>query len=135
MDKTTKGIAIGVAVGIVVAVLLVTVIIPEIQKAKLRHEINQWQSVNTAAEEVACRSNLRSLGSGEAMFYGAENRYGTIAELVSSGVFENADQLTCMTCDRGYSVTILDDGESYRICCPGHGSGNHGSIEDGRVSW
>ena len=92
-------------------------------------------TLESTAQEVHCRSNLRSLGSAEAMFYGAENRYGTIAEIVSLEVMENAGLITCPTCARGYSVTISDGGNSYRICCPCNDSENHGSIEDGIVSW
>ena len=34
--------------------------------------IPKFSSVKDQAEQVACRSNLRSLGSAEAMYYGAE---------------------------------------------------------------
>ena len=145
MDKTNKGIAIGIAIGLGVGFAVGIIIGPKLfdssssdsedLQALLAYQEEQFSSVEAQAEEVSCRSNLRSLGSAEAMFYGAENRYGTIAEIVSSCVMSNADQLTCPTCNRGYSATILDDGESYRISCPRYGSENHGEIEDGIVSW
>lgn len=84
-------------------------------------------------EEVTCRCNMRSLASGESMFYGMENRYGTLEELALSDIMENAPELicpTCPTCGEDYIVT-LNNG-SYRIECP---CGLHGSVEDGLFSW
>ena len=47
--------------------------------------IPKFSSVKDQAEEVSCRSNLRSLGSAEAMYYGYNNVYGTIGHLVIDG--------------------------------------------------
>lgn len=81
-------------------------------------------------EEVTCRCNMRSLASGESMFYGMENRYGTLEEIAVSDVMENAPELICPTCGENYIVTLKH--ESYRIDCP---CGLHGYVEDGLVSW
>ncbi len=81
-------------------------------------------------EEITCRCNMRSLASGESMFYGMENRYGTLEELAVSDIMENAPVLICPTCGENYIVT-LNNG-SYRIECP---RGLHGSVEDGLFSW
>jgi len=83
--------------------------------------------------QASCHSNLRSLGSAEAMYYGKYIRYGSIAELVLSDIMANAGDLECPACNHHYSVSILDDGNDYRITCPN--SSSHGSIEDGIVSW
>ncbi len=97
--------------------------------------IPKFSSVKDQAEQVACRSNLRSLGSAEAMYYGAENRYGGIGSLSGAGgVMENANLITCPTSDLGYATTVANQ-TTYVIPCGIVAPLTHGSIEDGIVSW
>ncbi|MCK5064465.1 MAG: prepilin-type N-terminal cleavage/methylation domain-containing protein [Candidatus Fermentibacteraceae bacterium] len=98
--------------------------------------IPKFSSVKDQAEEVSCRSNLRSLGSAEAMYYGYNNVYGTIAHLVldsdGNSVMGNADVIICPTLGTGYTAAAGPD--TYTIPCP-NPDPNHGSIVDGIVSW
>ncbi len=98
--------------------------------------IPKFSSVKDQAEEVSCRSNLRSLGSAEAMYYGYHNVYGSIGSLVLDGegnsVMGNAADIICPTQGGGYTAAAGVD--TYTIPCP-NGDPNHGSILDGIVSW
>ena len=98
--------------------------------------IPKFSSVKDQAEQVACRSNLRSLGSAEAMYYGAEGTYGTIVQLDASAVMGNADEITCPAADAGYTETTAN-ASTYVIACPDEAASpiTHGSIDDGIVSW
>ncbi|MBN2585855.1 MAG: prepilin-type N-terminal cleavage/methylation domain-containing protein [Candidatus Fermentibacteraceae bacterium] len=96
--------------------------------------IPKFSSVKDQAEQVSCRSNLRSLGSGEAMYYGKYNTYGTVAQVAASGMMENADVITCPTSDAVYATTVANS-TSYTIPCAIVNPTTHGSIEDGIVSW
>ena len=96
--------------------------------------IPKFSSVKDQAEQVACRSNLRSLGSAEAMYYGAEGVYGAIGDLVSSDVMENAGDIQCPVDDVPYVATA--SATTYTIPCPSAAPPiTHGSIDDGIVSW
>ncbi len=98
--------------------------------------IPKFSSVKDQAEQVACQSNMRSLGSAEAMYYGSENTYGSVANLSGAGgVMENADDITCpSSANVGYTATIV--GDVYSIPCPFPAAAiTHGSIVDGIVSW
>ena len=83
----------------------------------------------------ACRSNMMSLGSGCAMFFGQENRYPVhLKELGISGVMENWD-LVCPDCGELYSYYLDSIDSTYVIQCPLPNDPCHGSIEDGMISW
>jgi hypothetical protein len=94
---------------------------------------SRFSSVKVQAERVSCRSNLRSLGTAESMYYGEWNTFCSISKLASSGVMSYADDLECPTCGRGYTASIQNGGEIYTIRCPN--SDSHGSITDGVTSW
>ncbi len=97
--------------------------------------IPKFSSVKDQAEQVACRSNLRSLGSAEAMYYGIEGTYGSVTELDNSDVMGNALAITCPVDDAGY-VTTVETATTYTIPCPSAAPPvTHGSIVDGIVSW
>ncbi len=96
--------------------------------------IPKFSSVKDQAEQVSCRSNLRSLGSGEAMYYGKYNTYGDVAAIAASGMMENADVITCPTSDAGYATTVANS-TTYVIPCAIVTPTTHGSIDDGIVSW
>ena len=93
--------------------------------------IPKFSSVKDQAEEVSCKSNLRSLATGESMYYGINNSFTDDAGLVSSDVMGNADALMCPTGDDTYNYVIVT-ASHYRIDCR---SSNHGSVEDGITSW
>ncbi|MBD3278846.1 MAG: prepilin-type N-terminal cleavage/methylation domain-containing protein [Candidatus Aegiribacteria sp.] len=94
--------------------------------------IPKFGSVKEQAEEVSCRSNLRTLGTGESMYYGQHNTYGALASLAADGTMENATDLECPTAAAGYAATA--NSTTYDIPCPAAGN-LHGSIEDGITSW
>ena len=95
--------------------------------------IPKFSSVRDQAKEVSCKSNMRSLATGESMYYGVYNSYGLAANLVNSGVMENADLLTCPEDNAPYLYDLTVD---YEITCNGTGgTAPHGSVLDGIVSW
>ena len=95
--------------------------------------IPKFSSVKEQAERVSCRSNLRTLGTGESMYYGEWNTYCTVAVLASSLVMENAADIECPTGNAGYTATTANS-TLYLIPCPWDPA-DHGSIDDGIVSW
>jgi prepilin-type N-terminal cleavage/methylation domain-containing protein len=97
--------------------------------------IPKFSSVKDQAEQVACRSNLRSLGSAEAMYYGSYNVYGSIANVDATGVMGNALEITCPTSSAGYTETGGDHATTFKIACGVVTPTTHGSIDDGIVSW
>jgi len=99
--------------------------------------IPKFSSVKDQAEQVSCRSNMRSLASAEAMYYGKNNFYGDIDDLVDSNVMENAGDVRC---PRDAASPYAVDGagtDTYTIDCPDDGPPDylHGSVVDGIVSW
>jgi prepilin-type N-terminal cleavage/methylation domain-containing protein len=94
--------------------------------------IPKFGAVKDQAEQSACRSNMRSLASAEAMYYGKFNTYADAAGLASSGMMENADVTECPTTDLTYAIVAAAD--TYTIPC-GVADPVHGSIEDGITSW
>ena len=96
--------------------------------------IPKFSSVKDQAEQVACRSNLRSLGSAEAMYYGSYNIYGSIPNIVATDIMGNAAKITCPVDKVGYTAAAAAD--TYTIQCPSAAPPiTHGSIVDGIVSW
>lgn len=90
---------------------------------------------DTSGGQEACRSNMRSLGSGCAMFYGMEGRYpAELSELGTSGVMGNWD-VPCPACGEIYHYSTDSIGSTYVVECPLPWDPNHGSIEDGMISW
>jgi len=82
-----------------------------------------------------CRSNMMSLASGCAMFYGSENRFPIhLKELGISGVMENWD-LVCPDCGELYSYSSDPTGQTFLLQCPLPNDPGHGFIEDGVISW
>ena len=100
--------------------------------------IPKFSSVKDQAEQVACRSNLRSLGSAEAMYFGINGVYGSIAQIDGSDVMGNALEIRCpQNTANVYATVPAAPTDTYAIPCPNEGSVpvSHGSIEDGIVSW
>ena len=98
--------------------------------------IPKFSSVKDQAEQVACQSNMRSLGSAEAMYYGRFNAYGAVADLANSFIMENATDMECPTSNTGYTENGGDLSSTYNIQCDEAPNGlTHGSINDGIVSW
>jgi prepilin-type N-terminal cleavage/methylation domain-containing protein len=97
--------------------------------------IPKFSSVKDQAEQVACRSNLRSLGSAEAMYYGINGVYGTTGSLDASEVMGNAADIRCPVGDHAYVATPT--ATTYSIPCPDEAIApvSHGSIVGGIVSW
>ncbi|RKZ08077.1 hypothetical protein DRQ25_09975 [Candidatus Fermentibacteria bacterium] len=90
---------------------------------------------DTSGCQDACRSNMMSLFSGCAMFYGYENRYPVhLKELGISGVMENWD-LVCPSCGELYAYYSDPACTTCVIQCPLPNDPGHGFIEDGCISW
>ncbi len=94
--------------------------------------IPKFGAVKDQAEQSACRSNMRSLASAEAMYYGKYNVYGSVANLDASGMMENAEETECPTTDLAYAIVAAAD--TYTIPC-GVADPVHGSVVDGITSW
>jgi prepilin-type N-terminal cleavage/methylation domain-containing protein len=106
--------------------------------------IPKFSSVKESAEMASCRSNMRSLATGESMYYGMYDWFGTVANLATAQgtdapVMDNADQMHCpQTPGVIYNYTRLSAGDSYSMACPTGGGGepqDHGSVLDGIQSW
>ncbi len=99
--------------------------------------IPKFSSVKEQAERVSCRSNMRTLGTGESMYYGEYNTYVALGILASSLVMENADLIRCPTDDLTYVGKTVAGATSYVITCnePVGATVLHGSMDDGIVSW
>lgn len=102
--------------------------------------IPKFSSVKESAEMASCRSNMRSLATGESMYYGMYDQWGSIANLASAQgsddpVMDNADLMTCPQAD-GAAYNYNDDGDDYTIDCPIAGEPqDHGSVVTGIQSW
>jgi prepilin-type N-terminal cleavage/methylation domain-containing protein len=106
--------------------------------------IPKFSSVKESAEMASCRSNMRSLATGESMYYGMYDWFGTIANLAAAQagdapVMDNADRMFCpQTPAVIYTYTRLLAGDSYSLRCPTGVGGqprDHGSVLDGIQSW
>ena len=88
---------------------------------------SEWSSI--------CHSNMRSLASACAMFYGSENRYpDELRELGTSGIYENWDR-PCPGCGELYFYDTNSIGDTYSIHCPMPVDPNHGYVIDGICYW
>lgn len=94
--------------------------------------IPKFTSIKEQANEAACRCNLRSLGSAEALYYAQHNVFANIGNLSSSEVMGNAHLLECPTGGINYTVVLVDN--TFSIPCP-NADPNHGSIDDCLTSW
>ena len=94
--------------------------------------IPKFGTVRDQAEQSACRSNMRSLASAEAMYYGKFNYYADAAGLASSGMMENAVETVCPA-EGEYTINV-DDPSAYVISCAADDP-VHGSVNDGIMSW
>jgi prepilin-type N-terminal cleavage/methylation domain-containing protein len=106
--------------------------------------IPKFSSVKESAEMASCRSNMRSLATGESMYYGMYDWYGSIASLASiaspgdSPVMDNADQMHCPQTPAAIYTVAGASSDSYTLTCPTGGAGepqDHGSVDDGIQSW
>ena len=94
--------------------------------------IPKFTSIKEQANEAACRCNMRSLGSAEALYYAQYGVFTDVGNLSSSGTMGNANLLECPTA--GITYTVVLQLNTYRIPCP-IVAPNHGSIDDGLTSW
>ena len=96
--------------------------------------IPKFTSIKEQTNEAACRCNMRSLGSAEALYYAQHSVFTNVGNLSGSGVMGNADHLECPTAGIRYLVTLALADNTYIIPCP-EGAAEHGSIDDGLTSW
>lgn len=90
------------------------------------------------AHQNQCRSNMMTLATGEAMYYGTYNEYGSLENLVATGIMENALDLECPTLPNGIYEYSSTGCEQYIIACPnlpGTGIFEHGFVDTGISSW
>jgi prepilin-type N-terminal cleavage/methylation domain-containing protein len=103
--------------------------------------IPKFSSVKESAEMASCRSNMRSLATGESMYYGMYDTFGAVASLATDQgdgpVMENATAMRCPQIDAEYTESGGALPEDYVIACP-TGAGepqDHGSVATGIQSW
>ncbi len=77
-----------------------------------------------------CRSQMRSIATMEALYYGQFDRYGTMLEMLEAGL---GPYMVCPGC--GYDYLIELGFETYSLTCPMPLYPSHGSIVDGIPSW
>jgi len=80
-----------------------------------------------------CRSNMMSLASGLSVYFGIYNRFPEVLSDLED-VMENWD-VECPACASIYMYETNPEGDTYTITCPISPDHNHGSIEDGMISW
>jgi prepilin-type N-terminal cleavage/methylation domain-containing protein len=97
--------------------------------------IPKFSSVKDQAEQVSCRSNLRTFGTGESMYYGMYGTYGTLAELAAGGASAIMGNATDIDCPSNGTYTVTLGTNTYDIACDVVAPLTHGSIDDGIVSW
>ena len=84
--------------------------------------IPKFSDVSESAKKNACRANMRTITSQEAIYFATNNEYtDNLHDLGMEGI----------TCPEGGSYRMIADGDGFSITCPN----GHGSIEDGIVSW
>ncbi len=82
-----------------------------------------------------CHSNMSSLASACAMYYGIYNRYPEeLRELGTSGIYEFWDN-PCPACGELYFYDTNSIGDTYSIYCPMPVVPNHGYVIDGVRYW
>jgi prepilin-type N-terminal cleavage/methylation domain-containing protein len=103
--------------------------------------IPKFSSVKESAEMASCRSNMRSLATGESMYYGMYDTFGAVASLADDWgdgpVMENAILMRCPQSTDEYEETGGGLPEDYMIACP-TGAGepqDHGCVMTGIQSW
>jgi len=94
--------------------------------------IPKYTNIQDQALECSCRSNLRSLGTAEELYYNQFKTYGSVDNLVNCEIVQNANIMQCPTVEIGYTVSHAVN--TYSIPCPSLDP-NHGNIEDGVPSW
>lgn len=94
--------------------------------------IPRFASIREDANQVSCRSNIRSLAGAEMMYYAKYNSFSDLHGLEASCCLMNASQLECPGAHDVYDVTF--DADMYTIGCP-NVEPFHGSMTDGLASW
>ena len=101
-----------------------------------------FSSTQEEAKQAACRSNMRSIASAEAMYFARlGHSYATASGLESSGILSNASSLVCPKDGSAYGYSLSSSKQpydEYRITCgydDGSTSAVHGYIDNGVASW
>lgn len=93
--------------------------------------IPKFTDVSASAQRNACRANMRTIASQDAIFHASNSTYaGTVTALGMEGV-------ECPTSPNG-QYAIAGTVSTFHISCPNlpaAGAGNHGNITDGVASW
>jgi len=96
--------------------------------------IPKFQNVQDLARQSACRGNMRTLATAEAIYFPLNSTFtGDITNL--DQIQGNASLIRCpaKTGAGAYGLTIPVFDE-YIVSCPVPGTG-HGSVETGATSW
>ncbi len=109
--------------------LMVVVVITSILAAIA---IPKYSNIRDQAEEVSCRSNMRSVAGAEMMYYARHSTFTDLHGLETSGCLMNAGKLRCPETHSVYDIVFGDN--EYSVLCPGADT-DHGSISDGLPSW
>jgi hypothetical protein len=105
---------------------------PEVQTATAAQASEEVAlGVLSTTNRDACRANMRSLSTAEAMYFGQFGTYGSWSSMASTGTMSNAASLICPDGTSPYSLALT--GGSYQIYCQVRPE--HGSVVDGIASW
>jgi len=90
--------------------------------------IPKFSNVAESARRNACRANMRTIVSQEAIYFASSNTYtGSLTTLDMSGV-------RCPSGNVDYNMTVTASIE-FDIACPNTVSPAHGQIDNGIPSW
>jgi prepilin-type N-terminal cleavage/methylation domain-containing protein len=94
--------------------------------------IPKFTSVQDAARQSACRTNMRCLATAESMYYGAWDTFtADWAELDT--VQDNASVLECPEDRVVYALALPGGPDTYTVTC--QSAVFHGSVREGISSW
>ena len=90
--------------------------------------IPKFSDVAESARRNACRANMRTIVSQEAIYFASNNTYtGSLSTLDMSGV-------QCPSGTNDYLMTVTNSIDFF-ISCPNGASPAHGQIDNGIPSW
>jgi prepilin-type N-terminal cleavage/methylation domain-containing protein len=97
--------------------------------------IPKFSSVQDLARQSACRGNMRTLATAEAVYFPVYNCFTNDINSLAA-VQENAPLVRCPSNPgAGAYVLGVPDSDEYTVACPDNGTTLHGSVASGITSW
>jgi prepilin-type N-terminal cleavage/methylation domain-containing protein len=97
--------------------------------------IPKFTSIQDLARQSACRGNMRTLATAEAVYFPMYNCFTNDINSLAA-VQENAPLVVCPESpETGAYVLQVPDPDEYVVVCPDNGVTLHGSVASGITSW